>query len=49
MGWRAADRRDRDERERLRRLPLAARYDWRTILMLLAACAVGTVLGLLTR
>jgi hypothetical protein len=49
MGWRAADRRDRDERARLRRLPLAARCDWRTILMLLAACAAGSVIGLLLR
>jgi hypothetical protein len=49
MGWRAADRRDRDERERIRRLPLAARCDWRTILILLGAGAVGTVLGLVLR
>jgi hypothetical protein len=49
MGWRAADRRDRDERRRNRVLPLARRYDWRTIALVLAACAVGAAIGLLLR
>ncbi|BAQ45930.1 hypothetical protein Maq22A_c13585 [Methylobacterium aquaticum] len=39
MGWRAADEYDREERERLRALPLRERYPWGRL------AAVGTALA----